>query len=184
MRSAVRTFAFADTMLFETRVETCCHTYEQVQDRGVYKGLEGLAFFRPGRRLVVAASEQIAADQLPLLPRLAVCAHDAVDPIIAHWLLLSGSICTALLLQQRFSHVSNFPCCKSQPSALMSRSPFMLALTVHGSFSAAQGHAQPYMLYLHLRIECMSTAYRGQMAWRGNVATFNPKPEIQIPPQR
>lgn len=158
MRSAAGTFAFAVSMLYKTRVETYCHTSEQVQHKGVCKGLERLAFFRPGRRLIVAASEQIAADQLPLLPRLAVSAHDAVDPIVAHWLLLSGSIGTALLLHQQSSHVSNFPSCKSQPSASMSRSPFMLALTVHGSFSAAQGHAQPYMLYLHLRIECMSTA--------------------------
>ena len=54
----------------------------------------------PGRGLVVAADEQVAADQLALRARLAVCARDAVDPVVPHRLVLARRVRAALLLRR------------------------------------------------------------------------------------
>ena len=67
-----------------------------------------LAFRGPGRGFVVAADEQVAADELLLRAGLAVGARDAVDAVVAHRLLLARRVRAALLLQARI-HTAQHP---------------------------------------------------------------------------
>jgi hypothetical protein len=59
-----------------------------------HPGETGGAFtFRgPGGRSVVAAHEEVAADQLALVAVFAVGANDAVGAVVPHRLLIGGSI--------------------------------------------------------------------------------------------
>ena len=53
---------------------------------------------RPGGWLIVTAHEQVPADLKLLHARLAPAARNAINAIIAHWLLLSRSVRGTLLL--------------------------------------------------------------------------------------
>ena len=51
-----------------------------------------LTLHRPGRRLIVAAPEEVAAHEHPLGPCLAPAVCDAVDAIVAHGLVHGGRV--------------------------------------------------------------------------------------------
>ncbi len=53
----------------------------------------------PGRGLVVAAHEQVAADQLALRARLAVRTRNAVNAVVPYRLVLARRVRAALLLR-------------------------------------------------------------------------------------
>ena len=90
-------------------------------------------FRGPGRGSVVAADEEVAADQVPLRALAAPAAADAVDAVVAHRrLVLFRRVAGPLLLRSR----------TAQSVRCLQRAQFCASQVVLGAFSAhVQRHA-------------------------------------------